>query len=169
MTTITAQATITRLTAIFSRFGLPDMIVSDNGPTFTSEEFQAFLTRNCIVHRTTAPYMPSSNGLAERAVKELKVRLSKVSTSQVSERISKWLFCYRTTVHATTGETPSRLLLGYQPVTRLDHLKPSLESKVRVKQSVLVEHHKKRHTTVRPTFLAGDRVLARIYRQGKAF
>ena len=169
MTSITAQATVSRLTVIFSRFGLPDILVSDNGPTFTSEEFQAFLTRNGIVHRTTAPYMPSSNGLAERAVRELKIRLEKMTTGNVSDRISKWLFFYRTTRHATTGETPSRLLLGYQPVTRLDRLKPSLESNVRAKQFSQVEQHKRRHTAPRSTLSAGDEVLARYYRQGKAF
>ena len=168
MSTITAQATVWRLTAIFSRFGLPDLIVSDNGPRFISEEFQAFLTRNGIVHRTTAPYMPSSNGLAERAVRELKSRLSKMSANQVSERISKWLFFYRTTPHATSGETPSRLLIGYRPVTRFDRLKPSLERNVRAKQFSQVEQHKKRHTAVRATFSEGNDVLARCYRHGQA-
>ena len=168
MTTITAQATVSRLMTIFSRFGLPDLIVSDNGPTFVSAEFQAFLTRNGIVHRTTAPYMPSSNGLAERAVRELKTRLSKMTSTPVGDRISKWLFFYRTTPHSTTGETPSRLLLGYQPMTRFDRLKPSLECKVRGRQSVQVDQHKRRHTTVRSTFSSGDKVLARTYLKGRA-
>ncbi|XP_043225936.1 uncharacterized protein LOC122383498 [Amphibalanus amphitrite] len=109
--------------------------------------------------------MPSSNGLAERAVRELKIRLNKMSADQVSDRISKWLFFYRTTRHATTGETPSRLLLGYQPVTRFDRLKPSLERNVRTKQFTQVQQHKKRHPTSRPTLSPGDMVLARYYRQ----
>ena len=39
---------------------------------------------------------------------------------------------------------------------------------MRVKQSSQVEQHKKRHTAMRPTFSAGDAVLAHYYRQGKA-
>ncbi|KAF0313086.1 Nucleic-acid-binding protein from mobile element jockey [Amphibalanus amphitrite] len=46
------------------------------------------------------------------------------------EVIDKWLFLYRVTPHATTGETPGQLLLGYKPITRLDKLKPDIEDKL---------------------------------------
>ncbi len=36
MSSISATATIQRLRHIFSQFGLPEQIISDNGPTFTS-------------------------------------------------------------------------------------------------------------------------------------
>ena len=54
------------------RHGLPDCIVSDNGPTFTSEEFREFTSANGIRHIFAAPNDPSSNGLAERAVQSFK-------------------------------------------------------------------------------------------------
>ncbi|XP_043217600.1 uncharacterized protein K02A2.6-like [Amphibalanus amphitrite] len=132
MNSMEAKSTVKTLTGMFARFGLPDVIVSDNAPTFTSSEFQQFLTRNRIDHRTIAPYCPQSNGLAERAVRELKVRLDKlsdVSYLSMQEVIDKWLFLYRVTPHATTGETPGQLLLGYKPITRLDKLKPDIEGR----------------------------------------
>ncbi|KAF0299104.1 hypothetical protein FJT64_003613 [Amphibalanus amphitrite] len=46
----------------------------------------------------------------------------------MQEVIDKWLFLYRVTPHATTGETPGQLLLGYKPITRLDKLKPDIEA-----------------------------------------
>ena len=49
--------------------GLPDSIVSDNDSQFTAQEFQDFCKSNRIQHTRVAPYHPSSNGLAERAVK----------------------------------------------------------------------------------------------------
>ncbi|KAK9399707.1 putative protein K02A2.6-like [Crotalus adamanteus] len=47
---------------------LPDVLISDNGPQFTSFEFQAFLQANLIWHETSAPFHPSNNGQAERMV-----------------------------------------------------------------------------------------------------
>ena len=60
---------------IFSAYGLPEQMVTDNGPQFTSDEFAAFAKGNGIKHIRTAPYHPASNGLAERFVKSFKQSL----------------------------------------------------------------------------------------------
>ena len=52
----------------FAIYGLPDIIVSDNEPSFTSKEFKNFIHKNAIKHIITAPYHLLSNGAAERAV-----------------------------------------------------------------------------------------------------
>ena len=69
--------TINILRCIFSRNGLPDVIVSDNALGFTSSEFKEFLSNNNVSHITPPPYSPSSNGQAERAVKVVKDLLKK--------------------------------------------------------------------------------------------
>jgi len=68
MTNITAGTTITALRDIFSRHGLPEILVSENGSQFTLKEFEKFCVNNGILHRTTAVYKPSTNGQAERVV-----------------------------------------------------------------------------------------------------
>ena len=65
-TSMSSAVTVDALRLICSRFGLPDTIVSDNGPAFVGEEFQRFTSANGIRHVKTAPYRPASNGLAER-------------------------------------------------------------------------------------------------------
>ena len=65
MTTTTAETTITALRDIFSRHGLPEILVSENGSQFTSKEFEKFCVNNGIVHCTSAAYEPSTNGQAE--------------------------------------------------------------------------------------------------------
>ena len=62
------QNTIEHLHSVFARFGLPKVMVTDNGSCFTSSDFTEFARHNQIHHLRTAPYHPSSNGLAERAV-----------------------------------------------------------------------------------------------------
>ena len=65
MHSTTTQRTIEVLSEIFAIHGLPRVLVTDNDPQFTAKEFADFLKTNCIVHRTSAPYHPATNGLAQ--------------------------------------------------------------------------------------------------------
>ncbi|GFW77514.1 uncharacterized protein K02A2.6 [Trichonephila clavipes] len=71
----TTKKTIECLRDSFARFGLPRVLVSDNGSQFTSYEFQRFMHKNGVRHKTSAPFKPSSNGQAERYVATLKQSL----------------------------------------------------------------------------------------------
>ncbi|GFR26337.1 hypothetical protein TNCT_385321 [Trichonephila clavata] len=75
MKTTTTKKTIECLRDSFARFGLPRVLVSDNGSQFTSYEFQRFIQRNGVKHKTSAPFKPSSKGQAERYVATLKQSL----------------------------------------------------------------------------------------------
>ena len=103
-----ASATIDVLRHIFSVFGLPKQLVSDNGPQFTSHDFKVFLHQNGIKHFKSAPYHPSTNGAVERLVQTLKNSLKKGKkeghTSQYT--LSNFLLYYRATPHSTTGKAP---------------------------------------------------------------
>ena len=68
MKSATSNATIDSLRSLFATHGLPELLVSDNGAVFTSNEFKNFVQQNGIRHSTCAPYHPATNGLAERAV-----------------------------------------------------------------------------------------------------
>ena len=72
-----AAAIIEHLCTIFSQFGIPETIVSDNAACFTGEEFKDFVTSNGIKYITSAPHHPVSNGLAECAVQIVKSGLKK--------------------------------------------------------------------------------------------
>ncbi|GFV17190.1 hypothetical protein TNCV_3371541 [Trichonephila clavipes] len=49
----------------FARFGLPRVLVNDNGSQFTSYEFQRFMHKWSLGTKPSAPFKPSSNGQAE--------------------------------------------------------------------------------------------------------
>ena len=59
--------TTQQLKKLSAQFGIPDTIVSDNGPQFAD-----FCRLNGIRHVRVAPYHPSCNGLAERPVRIVK-------------------------------------------------------------------------------------------------
>lgn len=134
MQSITTAKTVEKLRSIFATHGLPKTIVSDNGPSFTSEEFKVFMQSNGIRHIKSAPYHPSTNGLAERAVQTVKQGLRQMKGASVEEKLSKFLHKYRITPHSTTGISPSELLMGRRLRSRLDLLHPDLSGKVEGKQ-----------------------------------
>lgn len=105
------------------------MIVTDNGPTFTGEIFKEFIEKNRIRHVYTAPYHPSSNGLAERAVGTLKDGLRKMSGHSLETKLSRFLFQYMTP-HTVTGVPPAEMLLGRRPKSHLDLLRPDVGARV---------------------------------------
>ena len=83
--------TIEKLCQSFSNFGLPLMVVTDNGLSFVSEEFQTFLAANgIIIHRRSSPYHPATNGLAECAVQTFKHSMRKLS-GPLDSRLSQFL------------------------------------------------------------------------------
>ena len=159
-----AQCTIRKLRAMFATHGIPDVLVSDNGSGFTSEEFDVFMRRNGIRHITTAPYHPSSNGLAERAVQVLKSGLKKNQTGDIQMQLSRFLFQYRTTPHSTTGVSPAELLMGRQLRSALDLLKPSVYNRVRDKQQKQKTQYDQ-HTKCR-SIVPSDPVFVRNYSSG---
>ena len=77
LTTTTSASVIRALKAIFSRHGIPTVLMSDNGPQYSSKEMKDFAEKYNFQHITSSPHYPQSNGLAERMVKTAKSLLEK--------------------------------------------------------------------------------------------
>ena len=92
MNSATSQATIEKLRVTFATHGLPETVVTDNGSSFTSEEFQKFMRQNGVKHIRTAPYHPASNGLAERAVQTFKSAVKRMTSGTIETKVSRFLF-----------------------------------------------------------------------------
>ena len=114
----------------FAQFGIPSVIVSDNGRNFTSTEFEQFLTQNGIRHLLSSPYHPSSNGLAERGVRIFKEGMSKCTEGTLLDIISHVLFYNHITPQTTTGLSPAELLQNRRLQSHLDLLKPDLQARI---------------------------------------
>jgi transposase InsO family protein len=139
MTTANSSNTIAALRHLFSHFGLPDHVVTDNGTQFTSIEFQNFLRSNDVFHTRTAPGHPATNGLAERYVGHFKKKISQMkdTNDSLKVKLDKFLFTYRVTP-TTLGKSPAELLMNRQPKTRFDVLRSqNLKQQVKVFQDNL--------------------------------
>ncbi|XP_051782565.1 uncharacterized protein K02A2.6-like [Erpetoichthys calabaricus] len=166
MDNTTASKTIQVLRSLFSRYGIPHILVSDNGPQFCSEEFGTFLKSNGVKHIRSAPYHPATNGLAERFVQTFKHSLkSSRGTALVQQRLDTFLLTYRNTPHATTKETPAMLFLGRKLRSRLDFLKPNIAGVVHRSQDAQQERRQPHSKDRR--FELGEPVLVRDYRKGE--
>ena len=126
----TSTVTIDQLRSIFATHGLPEMLVTDNGTVFTSNEFSRFTKQNGICHVRSAPYHPASNGLVERAVQTFKDFMKKMRDGSVEVNVLRFLLQYRITPHSTTGISPAEMLMGRRPRSRLDLVVPDMNSKV---------------------------------------
>jgi transposase InsO family protein len=99
---------------IFSRYGLPKYIVSDNGPQFVSNLFQKFCETFGIKQNLTANYHPQSN-MTERVNRTLKPLIAIYAQQQPQswdKEIQKLAFAIRTTINETTGDTPAFMMFG---------------------------------------------------------
>ena len=76
MSATTAQATIQELHKIFAVHGLPELLITDKGPQFVASKFESFCQSRGIHHTKTAPYLPRSNGEAERLVETFKLAIN---------------------------------------------------------------------------------------------
>ncbi|KAK3697327.1 hypothetical protein QZH41_004727 [Actinostola sp. cb2023] len=79
---------IRKLKAHFARFGIPSILVSDNGPQFTSDSFRKFTRDWDIEHTPSAPYNSQSNGKAEAAVKAAKKMLRKTQKTREDQYLA---------------------------------------------------------------------------------
>lgn len=174
MRTTTATKTIERLRSLFAAYGFPEQLISDNGPQFSSQEFQDFLDA-CGIRRTySPPYHPESNGAAERSVQTVKRGLRKQlmhdkkgdNCRPMRSRLDDFLLAYRTTPNTTTGKCPAELFLKRMPRTKLSLLRPSFRDDMQTKQEVVKRQHDRRRSTFR-SFREGDWVYVKTVRHEK--
>ncbi|XP_058024066.1 uncharacterized protein K02A2.6-like [Ahaetulla prasina] len=125
MKSMTAEAVISVLRHLFVTHGLPDTLVSDNGPQFTVTLFERYLAEEGIRHVLSAPFHPATNGLAERFVRSAKEALSRIRPGDWQLKIDTFLAVQHRTPCVATGRSPAELLMGRKLRCPLDRLNPN--------------------------------------------
>ena len=104
------------LEELFSVEGIPDEIMSDNGPPFNGKEFSSYLTGLGIRHTTSSPNYPRSNGFIERQIQTVKRLIEKANSSGRSHQEA--LTGLRAQPLGDGLPSPSEILHGRSLVTR---------------------------------------------------
>ena len=104
---------------ILSRFGIPRVLVSDNGRQFDTPIFMQFCASYGIPNHYSSPEHPHANRQVEvtnrTILQSIKTRLKKAK-GLWAEELPTLLWAYRTTPRATTGKTPFSLTYGHEAI-----------------------------------------------------
>ncbi|KAL0195404.1 hypothetical protein M9458_008976, partial [Cirrhinus mrigala] len=104
--------------AVFRYYGLPEDIVSDRGPQFTSRLWSNFLRLLGVNVSLTSGYHPEANGQVERLNQEL-TRFLRSYCHDHQEDWSRYLlwaeYAQNSIRKASTNLTPFQCVLGFQP------------------------------------------------------
>ncbi|XP_017237355.1 uncharacterized protein LOC108210538 [Daucus carota subsp. sativus] len=113
---------------IVTRFGIPVILVSDNGTQFVGKKFTKYLSDLGIKHRKASVCHPQSNGQVEVTnriiVRGLEKRLQGLK-KKWPEELSSVLWSYRTTARSSTQETPFKLSYGTEALLPVEIGSPS--------------------------------------------
>ena len=146
-----SRTIIMHMKSIFARHGIPQVVVSDNGPQYASEEFASFAKDYGFFHVTSSPTHPSSNGAAERAVKTVK-DLLKSSTDPYAA-----LLAYRNTP-LENGYSPAELSMFRSLRTKVPVIPSELAVKIPSKDKI---NMKEENSRIKQTLVFNSRRAAR--------
>lgn len=113
----TAQTVITQLKVQFARHGIPEVLITDNGPEFDNQEFKSFSSQWHFEHRTSSPRYPQSNGKVENAVKTCKGLLVKAKEDKKDPLLA--ILEWRNTPSEGFSTSPVQRLMGRRTRTLL--------------------------------------------------
>ena len=160
---MTAVNVIQHCKANFSRYGIPDVLVSDNAGTFGSDEFNDFATEWEFEHATSSPYHSQSNGRSESPVKIAKKLLKK--NKRDGQDMWKAILDWRNTPSEGMESSPVQRLMSRRTHTPLPTatklLAPQViegvPEKIKLKRKKAKLYHD-RKTKELPELKVGERV-----------
>ncbi|KAM1185755.1 hypothetical protein ACFX2G_015335 [Malus domestica] len=106
-----------------TRFGVPEMIITDNGTIFTAEMFKEYTASLEIRLEQSTPYYPQANGQAEASNKVLIGILEKIIKERPGMRhlkLNEALWAYRTSFRLVIGTTPYALTYGHDAMLPIE-------------------------------------------------
>lgn len=114
---------------VFTRYGFPSEIVSDQGTHFVNEVIEFLLHEFMVIHKRSAPYHPQTNGHAQSTNKTLCTTLTKVvegNRHDWEQKLHSVLWAYRTAYKTSMGTTPFELAFGLDAILPIEFLVPTL-------------------------------------------
>ncbi len=123
---IKASRIAKELVKLFTRVGIPEEILTDQGTNFMSTLLQELYRLLNISRIRTSPYHPQTDGLVEKFNGTLKAMMRKFTSKNQKdwdEYLPYLLFAYREAPQESTGFSPFELLYGRRVRGALDVLR----------------------------------------------
>ncbi|XP_039676230.1 uncharacterized protein K02A2.6-like isoform X2 [Perca fluviatilis] len=159
---VTTETVLGFLRSLFSRYGNPESVVTDNGPQFKDRGIT-------LIHSSV--YHPSSNGAIERFNRVFKgcIQAAILQNKPWKLATTEFLQAYRATPHAMTDASPFELMHGRKMRTKLNVLAPpattahdgDVRHRVSLHQAHMKQYCDARRGAHTPVFKEGDRVSAK--------
>ncbi|XP_055522503.1 uncharacterized protein K02A2.6-like [Wyeomyia smithii] len=125
---LSSQIMIAKLKEWYAVHGVPRVLESDNGPQYSSGEFQKFAKNWDFDHNTSSPCFSRANGLAERYVQTAKTILKKCAEDESDVQLA--LLHARNTPRSFGLPAPSERLMGKLLRTNLPTTDENFQPKV---------------------------------------
>ncbi|CAF1137997.1 unnamed protein product [Brachionus calyciflorus] len=156
--------TTAAVVVLFSTFGIPEIVKTDNGPPFSSFVFSRFAREQGFKHRKITPLWPRANGMCERFMQNLGkvMRNSSITRKEWEAELIEFLRNYRSTPHSSTGFPPSQVMFKAKSIH-----KKVLENDSKAKAMMKVYGDKKLKTCV-ADFKIDEFVLVKWNRRFKS-
>ena len=122
---VAADIVIKKLRKSFASHGVPNVLVTYNGPPFHSNKFNELMEEFKIAHQFSTPCWPQGNAEIERFKRTLGkiVVISAMRNDDLEISLSTFLLDYRSTPHCTTKVSPAELLYN----RKLNRKLPSID------------------------------------------
>lgn len=162
---LNSRCLIQSMKSVFARHGIPEIMISDNGPQYASEEFKKFTLEYSFKHVTSSPGYAPANGAAERAVQTVKNMLKKEDDPYAA------LLAYRSSP-LENGHSPAELLMNRKLRTTVPSLPAvhqpqvpdgmSIRENEQLKRKESQVNHDSHHRAVElPPLISGESVYIR--------
>nr|GEU75041.1 DNA-directed DNA polymerase [Tanacetum cinerariifolium] len=110
-----ARVVVKFLKSLFSRFGIPQAIISDRGTHFCNDQFTRVMIKYGVTHRLATTYHPQTSGQVEvsnRGLKRILERTVEENRTSWSDKLDDALWAFRTAYKTPIGCTPYKLVYG---------------------------------------------------------
>jgi transposase InsO family protein len=166
----TSQKVIHAIEKMCARYGIPKVIVTDNGSQFTSQEFKKFTNEWKMEHRLSSPYHQQTNGKAESSVKIIKNMMRKCLREGTNMYLA---LLEQRSMPRQDADSPASLMFNRKIVTQLP-TKPG-ENEIqhrKAERQITVEKYYNQHTRELPPLVPNQAITwkngttERSWRQG---
>jgi len=175
LTSISSRSVIPHMDKIFSMFGVPGVVKSDNGPPFNGSEFDKFSEFMGFKHRKITPLWPRANSFAERFMRTIgkSIRAAHAENRSWKQEMFSFLRNYRATPHSTTSKSPAELFFGRTIRTKIPEIPTkklkdkTLRNRDRANKNKMKKHSDQYRHAVKSNLKLRDTVLVKQEKKDK--